>query len=234
MAILKLPGGTDIAEMALFEVGAMPLTYPKKPDKAFDELERAGKMMRFPTGADGGYLLHAYIDEAMPDVIRSGCLLEDELEGELKITDRRIAFGGLESCTQDFGSNKHIRTDATVEPGRYRVKAYRTEIPDETLESELAAVMKEFSPMDQFLRSVPRWWVGFSIVSTFGCLIFQKHAAAVVVSLVGAVVHRWLGNLDGLRRIRMRIDECRLSVELQYPSIVVEMRSEPGPGHQPK
>ena len=36
--------------------------------------------MRLPTGADGGYLLHAYVDEAMPDVIRSACLLADERE----------------------------------------------------------------------------------------------------------------------------------------------------------
>ena len=56
MAKLILPGGTDVAEMALFSVDALPAQPPQPAE--LDALEAQGSLVRFPAGSDGGYLLH--------------------------------------------------------------------------------------------------------------------------------------------------------------------------------
>lgn len=56
----RLPAGTDVAEMALFDVDSLPQSQP--PDgEGLDELATRKRLIRLPTDGDGDYLLHLYL-----------------------------------------------------------------------------------------------------------------------------------------------------------------------------
>src|SRR5438046_665522 len=60
--------GTDAAALLLFDPGALPEDFDSRDDPAdvLEQLTEAGRACWFDTGADGAYLLHAYVDEPVP------------------------------------------------------------------------------------------------------------------------------------------------------------------------
>lgn len=113
MTTIYLPAGTDVAEMALFDVDAIPCKLPCDVED-FSELASLGQLIRFPTGADGGYLLHLFVDEPIPEDTKRYCRADDQLTGEFCTSEGRIAFGGLESAYAEFKHNANIRADGII------------------------------------------------------------------------------------------------------------------------
>jgi len=152
MTCLRLPGGTDAAEMALFDVDALSQSRPPMGE-GLDELVTRARLVRLPTGGDGGYLLHLYVDERVPESILQYCLSEDKLTGQFATSEGRIAFGGVESTFKEFQPNRLIRSDGTIAPGSYCFTAYRTDIPDEVV-SKVANVAS--TSAERWLDRAPR------------------------------------------------------------------------------
>jgi hypothetical protein len=96
MPCLVLPGGTDIAEVGLFSLEALPIKRGVTSE-VLEELQRNSQLIRMSTGADGGYLLHAYVDEPVPPDVMRYCSHEDKLAGVFQTETGNVAFGGLES-----------------------------------------------------------------------------------------------------------------------------------------
>ncbi len=104
MTHLRLPGGTDVAEMALFDVDARPAARPD--DATAAALEASHRLARFPTGGDGGYLLHLYVDEPIPAALQRCCLVA---RGQPDSAERLRLNGRLGSKLPFAGSSLNVR-----------------------------------------------------------------------------------------------------------------------------
>lgn len=135
MSKLVLEGGTDVAEVALFSVDDIPESSPD--EDSIEEMENRKTLIRLPTGADGGYLLHLYEPEAIEEDTLEYCVQEDKLTGEFHTKSGNVGFGGLESTYSKFEPNKSIREDGKIEKGSYLFSAYHTDYPSEFIEDAI-------------------------------------------------------------------------------------------------
>jgi hypothetical protein len=218
MTRLVLPGGTDIAEVGFFVTDALPLDHCPDP-KGLSELERNGKLVRMPTGSDGGYLLHVYADEAIPSELLGHCLRDDKLEGQIHLTSGNVAFGGLESAYQRFKANENIRCDATLPPGAYKFVAYHTEYPDDLVEDDINTGL---SKSEQRYLAVPGYAVPVAFVTTAIAVAAQRFAVAAALVASWYLFYRTFRRSAKYQSLRQR----RTQRELKYPSIVIEMWSD--------
>ena len=216
MAKLILPGGTDVAEMALFNVDALPAQLPQPA--GFDALEAQAALVRLPTGADGGYLLHVYLDEPVPEGLMRFCSSNDVIRARLRLAHGRLGFGGSESAFAGFAPNEAIRSDGELPPGEYDVSAYRTKYPDDLIATAVAA---SFGKQDQNHLAIPVRIVVAALALIVPAIVVKLWLAAVIVGLAAFGALRLYLKHPTTEQLRRR----RRTVELDYPSIVVAMRS---------
>jgi hypothetical protein len=215
-----LPAGTDVAEMALFDIDAMPQARP--PDaKAVDQLAAQERLIRLPTGSDGAYLLHLFVDEAIPDRVLQFCIADDKLIGRFNSTGGRIAFGGVESAFQDFKPNQFIRSDVLVPPGRYAYTAYRTDIPDEIVDQ---ATRVESTPAERWLSRAPLLITLTTLALAFTLAAVSGRSLVVLPVLMAAYFAlKIVKRTPSYKALLAR----RREAQLAFPSIVIEMWSNP-------
>lgn len=215
-----MEGGTDVAEMVLFSVDDCP---PNTADnETLAALETTGHAIRLPTGADGGYLLHIYVDQSAPDSLKQHCVVDDSKKCRFQTATGRIAFGGAESTFQQFQPNANIRADSAIEPGVYDAVAYRTEYPDELIEE---AVRAKIGRAGTRAVDFPGSIILVTVAATIGALLagFVIGVAAVglvAAALVGGVV--WFRSYTRSDKFKGFMAEKR-EVEHEYPSVLVEM-----------
>jgi hypothetical protein len=219
MAKLVLVGGTDIAEMALFSVEALPAQRPEP--EALDALAEDGQLLRIPTGADGAYLLHAYVDEPIPGELMRYCSATESIRGRLRLPHGRLGFGGSESAFAGFVPNEAIRSDGEVAPGEYGITAYRTKFPDDLIATVVAA---SFGKHDMRHLAIPVQIVVAALALIVPALLVELWLAAAVIALLAAGGIRMYLKHPTTEQLR----EQRRRVELEYPSIVITMRSREG------
>ncbi len=184
MAHFRLPAGTDVAEMALFDIDALHQT--RCPDaEGLEELVKQQALVRLPTGADGGYLLHLYVDEPIPDNVMRYCLADDKLIGMFSSQNGRVAFGGVESTYQNFKLNKFIRADADIAPGPYTFTAFHTDISDEIL---ARAIRVENTSRERWLTKLPTIITLTAIGMGFTLANIQRFIAAGLSLILGYIV----------------------------------------------
>jgi hypothetical protein len=221
MATIYLPAGTDIAEMALFDVDALPRQLPRDLE-VFAQLTTQEQLVRFPTGADGGYLLHLFVNEAIPESTIRYCLIDDQLTGDFHTSEGRIAFGGLESAYAEFKPNPYIRSDGLIAPGRYAYIAYRTEFPDELV---MQATRVERTTGERWLGNAPLIATLALFVMAYAFAISRQFVPAGLFFLGGFFAGNWLKGLPGFRALEARREQAQLA----FPSIVVELRAKSSP-----
>lgn len=219
MTTVRLPAGTDVTEMALFDVDALPQLLPRDVEE-FDPLISQGQLVRLPTGADGGYLLQLFVDEAIPAALWRYCLADDTLTGVFATSNGRIGFGGLESAYAQFAPNSNIRSDGVISAGRYAYTAYNTDFPDELV---MAAVRVERTSTERWVGRAPMIAALVPAALAFALLFASQPVLAGTVFVAGIVAGVLLRRLPGYRAIVARREEAQLA----FPSIVVELRSAP-------
>ena len=213
----RLPGGTDVNEIALFDVDALPLTRGLDAE-VLQELALQGRFVQFPTDGDGGYLLHLFVNEVAPEQIKQYCVTEDTLTGELYVASGRIAFGGVESAFQQFQPNAWIRTDVVVAPGRYSYVGYRTEIPDEIAEQ---SVRSDRTPAERWLGGASTIIILFSLCLSLVLALRGLFFIAACVLLAAWISVRAVKRQPAYIALAARLKEAQLDL----PSIVVEMHA---------
>jgi hypothetical protein len=65
--------GTDIASVLIFDPSALPSDYDQRPKQQLEIIRKMHQDQRLfyvQTGADGACLIHAFVDEVMPDYLR--------------------------------------------------------------------------------------------------------------------------------------------------------------------
>lgn len=217
MTRLILSGGTGVSAVGLFDADALPCDGPPSPE-GFLEMESRHSVMRFSTGRDGGYLLHAYVDEAVPTELLKYCSTDDKRSSRLQLSSGNLAFGGVESAYATFVPNSTVRSDARVLAGTYDVTAYRTEYPANLREHAIRAQVGA---------------TGSQILNAPGYIV----PAALVLPVVAFYMNGWLAgaSLFAAAAISLflltrsptfkRLSAEKRAIDLQYPSIVVHMRS---------
>jgi hypothetical protein len=217
MTRLILSGGTGVAAVGLFDADALPCDGPPSPE-GFLEMESRHSVVRFSTGRDGGYLLHAYVDEAVPTELLKYCSADDKRSSRLKLSSGNLAFGGVEAAYATFVPNSTLRSDARLAAAVYDITAYRTEYPNNM--RELAIRTRVGATGSQILNA-PGYIVPAALVLpliafyTSGVLAGASLFAAAAISLF------LLTRSPTFKRLSAE----KHAIDLQYPSIVVHMKS---------
>lgn len=217
MQCVVLSGGTDIAEVGLFSIDALPIKRGVTSE-VLKKLERNNQLIRMPTGADGGYLLHVYVDARIPTDVMRFCSQDDKLTGVFQTDTGKVGFGGLESAFGGFQNNPAIRSDGAVPPGRYTFNGYHTEYPDEMVSADIDSGLSKNER--RFLATPgPAGMVAFFAVVV---AIASRHfLIATILALISVIGIRAI-----VRSTKYRVlSKTRSDRALKYPSIVIELRS---------
>jgi hypothetical protein len=216
---LVLAGGTDVAEVALFDVDS--LVGDRQMDaEQLEDLASRKAVIRFPTGADGGHLLHAYVDEEIPSSLQQYCDSGSEITSSLILASGRLGFGGVESMYEDFFPNPNIRADGQVPAGEYEVIGYRTEYPEDLVGS---AIRQRIGTGGSRLINSPGYLIPVAFVLTIVAFNLSGWIAGVSAIVLSYLAFKLLTR----SRSYQQLNAAQRAVEMDYPSIVVAMRSKP-------
>lgn len=222
MAKLILEGGTDVAEMALFCIDDVPESLPD--DDSVTEMRDRKTLIRLPTGADGGYLLHLYVEEDIQDETLKYCVQDDKLTGEFTTEQGNIGFGGLESTYSKFEPNKNIREDGKIEQGRYIYSAFHTEYPDEIIEEAVhkkvgADGVRKLDISGKIILAGIIGFFAFLILAFMSSKTFIIGAfAAVPLTIVAFKKYTGTDSFKKVEEIKKEVERC-------YPSIVIHLKN---------
>ncbi|MBV8660122.1 MAG: hypothetical protein JO142_20055 [Burkholderiales bacterium] len=225
MTMHILPAGTDIAEMAFFAVDAVPTDVRPKPE-AIESLRASGKLIRFPTGADGGYLLHLYVDEVIPPELMRYCDVGDPLSGIFHPDSGEVAFGGMETVFLPSGVDQEMRSDTAIPAGDYEYTAYRTEYPEGFVKS---ITEQDLTPFERSMLAAPGFGILFTVAATAYAVLAQRYMLAGGLVITAIVLLRALFRNPGFKALQARRHEQALN----FPSIVVALRSKVATQEEP-
>jgi hypothetical protein len=222
MGKITLEGGTDVAEMVIFCADSVPAD--PVDDRILEELENNNSIVRISTGADGGYLLHLYLDEKIDDEVFKYCIKDDALKANLNVVNGNLAFGGAESATSKFEPNINIRSDAKIEKGEYSTLVYHTDYPDELIEDQIE---KEMSKENLKHMNLPGKVIGLSVIIAFIMIIMaikvNLYYGLAAIALV-VVVYSWQKKYRNTNKY-IELKNIKNEIELKYPSIVAHMET---------
>lgn len=220
MSKLVLEGGTDVAEVALFCVDDIPESL--SDDESVTEMQNRNTLIRLPTGADGGYLLHLYVAESIQDETRKYCVEEDKLTGEFKTKSGNVGFGGLESTYSKFEPNQNIREDGKIEQGSYSYSAFHTEFPDEFIEE---AVHKEIGPEGVRKLDISGKIILVGVVAFLALLFFAFKSSYAFLLGAFAVIPLTIFAFKKYTSTESfkKIEKLKHEVEKHFPSIVIQL-----------
>jgi hypothetical protein len=133
--------GTDVAWLLLFDPKALPsdfeAAFRDDPTELFDRLQQDGRLFHIETGADGNYLLHAFVDEEVDETLRP-YVQDPKISDSFEVAGGSVYFTGAECGFRDDDSflktYSNLGGSFPVQNGIYRVALYRTEYPDDFVE----------------------------------------------------------------------------------------------------
>lgn len=223
-----IEGGTDSGSMLLFDPAALPDDYDKcskvNPTEILETATLNGDAYWIDTGGDGGYLLHAFVNEPVGSKLAKFLLDEQHVE-KFRVPSGNLYFSGMEYGFRYNNSflkkYPHMGGSFELEPGLYRLSLYRTEYPEELMESELrnrvsAAAFRLHQSMGWFILLAV---IGFSLAITS----FFKSTFMPILLPVGVIL---FAIPFVVSRIPLYKETDRIWVEIQwnYPSIVATLK----------
>ena len=136
-----IESGTDAASLLLFDPGALPPDFEDRlragTVEVLARLDEQGKVCWISTEGDGRFLLHAYVDEPVPEVLRPHLRDPVVVEG-FPVPTGRLFLAGSEYAFRDddyfLRQHPHMGGFCTIRPGMYRLTLYRGEYPSGSLE----------------------------------------------------------------------------------------------------
>ena len=137
-----IDAGTDAGSLLLFDPAALPADFERRFQhdtvEILERLADEGAVIWINTDADGGYLLHLFVDEPVsPEVLARA--VETEEIGEFRIPSGRLFFVGSEyAFREDDGflrKHPHMGGSVTIRPGLYHATLHRSEFPKDDVKS---------------------------------------------------------------------------------------------------
>lgn len=222
--------GTDAASLILYDPGELPPDFDTSthddPVGLLEKLHEQGRVYWINTGADGAYLLHAYVDESIP------ATLEPHIQDPVTVPEFHVPTGHLYFVGSEFcGSGvdaalarySHMGGSFTVRPGVYRLTMARGEYPD-SLQFDL--LRQEVTPG------------ALAVYQSMGCFVWLAILCAigVAVAVFGEIFAPWrvyllpllafgvaapfvLARLHLYRETRAKYR----TIERAYPSVVARL-----------
>jgi hypothetical protein len=226
--------GTDAASLLLFDPAALPDDFEgqfrRDSVEVLERLTRDGSACWIPTDADGAYLLHAYVDEAMPSLVARHAVALEAIE-RFRVPSGQLHFAGSEYAFREDDSflrkHPHMGGLISIASGVYRLTVFRTAFPEGVVEQlfRTQASPWEYRLWNSMTTLVPlaiaAWIVLVVILFTTVRVPFPSFLAPLLVVLVGLpfVVRR----NETYRAAKERF----AAVEREYPSIVALLESPP-------
>jgi hypothetical protein len=180
-----IDAGTDAASLLLFDPGSLPedfdtATHPD-PVGLLERIQGEGRAYWIDTHADGAYVLHAYVDEPIPESLaphtRNPVVVEafQVPTGRLYFTGSEYAGTGVDAGLSRY---PHMGGHLETRPGVYRLTIYEAEYPADLDEDVLR---QEVTPG------------AFRVHQTMGCFVWLAILCAVgfAIALFGDLLKRW-------------------------------------------
>lgn len=230
--------GTDAATLVLFDPGALPEDFDthgrEQPGDVLEELTTAGRACQIDIGGDGFYLLHAYVDEPLPDRLQT--YVRDPLTMDrLSVPTGRIFFTGAEYAFREddafLRDHPHMGGSFEVPRGEYRLTVFRTEYPVRLRRSVLR---QHLTGPASWLYLAMGWLAGLAVVA-FVALVITFLAMprnlwlTVLLPVLGGFVCLPIA-VSLLKPYREAVRRAR-EVESEFPSVValMEFHTQPTP-----
>jgi tetratricopeptide (TPR) repeat protein len=125
---LVMCGATKGNGLALCSTDALP-DIASLDAESIEPLQRAHQVIPFAELEDGEYLLHAYVDSAVPEGVEKYSLPLTARSAVLSTKTGGIAFGGLEWMCAGYHDRTDSRSDARIPAGDYDVQAVYMSYP---------------------------------------------------------------------------------------------------------
>jgi hypothetical protein len=225
-----IEAGTDAASLLLFDPGALPPDFEDRlragTVDVLTRLDEQGKVCWIATEGDGRFLLHAYVDEPVPEALRP-CLTEPVVVEGFPIPTGRLFLAGSEYAFRDddhfLRQHPHMGGFCTIRPGTYRLTLYRGEYPSGSLERRFR---DEASHWEYGLWNSMRLLIPLSVAAWIGLVvIFFTRSRVPWPSLLAPS----LGLIFALPFLVRRLHTYRLAkeryacLEREFPSFIGEL-----------
>jgi hypothetical protein len=230
--------------VCFFDPAALPSDFETRMQKdAFETMEKMasqGRVGWVKTGADGGYLFHFYINSQIPADLQKHC--QDQQTSDLFY----IPSGVVWACGTEFaalnptegnamtpkgglGKYTHMGARFEIAPGEYTLSVWRTDWPEDAIDQALEKVFGKDRVQRE--RRLARYSVAFlfcTVIATFAVVILSlNHRSPWLAWAWLAVVLAWVVSVKSLKMAAGTETPERRAVELEFPSIVVQMMSKP-------
>lgn len=233
-----IEAGTDVAMLCAFDPGALPADFEARMgDDAvatMEDLEREDRLWWKETGADGGYIVHFYVEERRPEEMARYCTHERVLD-PFPIPHGTLWCCGAEYAARDpaaglAGTTKrgleqfpHMGAKVEVTPGDYVLSAWEVEWPEEHLEDHIRANLgSTAAARGRFLGPLA---VAMFLLGAASCLIlvlakpdvWWAWGTAAAVAVLGHFLSRAVETSPAAR--------MRGQLAKEYPAYVFELRA---------
>jgi hypothetical protein len=222
--------GTDAASLLLFDPGALPEDFDIRacgdPSELLQELSETGRARWMQTGADGAYLLHAYVNEPVPESLQL-YLREPITVDSFLVPTGQLYFTGVEYGFREddhlLRRYPHMGSSFALAPGIYRLTLWRTEYPERLQEDQLR---EQVPPLAYSLHQGMGWFVLAAVVGAIGVLATAWRGILNV--WFWCLLPLWLlmiglpfivSRTQAFRQARERFRE----IEREFPSVVARM-----------
>ena len=171
-----IEAGTDAASLLFFDPAALPADFERRfqrdPAETLERLAIDGSACWIDTGADGKYLLHAYVDEPFPMDLW-GHLHEPRSIAEFRVPSGRLLLTGAEHASrhdQESAQKQPVEVNSiSVRPGVYRLIVYRTEYPANVMADRFrsAVLVREWLLWHSMTLLIPlaiAAWIGLVVI----------------------------------------------------------------------
>ena len=227
-----IEAGTDAASLLLFDPGALPQDFEDRlragSVEVLARLDDQSKVRWISTEGDGGFLLHAYVDEPLPQAFRPYLRDPVVVEG-FPVPTGRLFLTGSEYAFRDddqfLRQHPHMGGFCTIRPGAYRLTLYRGVYPSGSLEHRFR---DEASRWEYGLWNSMRVLIPLSVAAWIGLVvIFFTRSRVPWPSLLAPS----LGLIFALPFLVRHIETYRLakerytSLEREFPSFIAEFES---------
>jgi hypothetical protein len=225
-----IEAGTDAASLLVFDPGALPADFERRFQsdtvEVLGSLSKDGLACWINTEGDGTYLIHAFVDEAVPKELWSYAL-EPEVTEEFQVPTGRLFFTGSEYAFREDDSflrrHPHMGGSVSIRPGTYRLTVFRTRYPEQFVEDlfRSQASLQEFwlwrSMKVLIPLAVAAWICLVVIFFTTVRVPFPRLLTAILgfIFALPFLVHR----LETFRAARRRYKR----LERQCPSIFAQL-----------